>query len=41
VGPVSIEVQVQENGKFVVTTRALLRSVTKPGDDPFGLGKAH
>lgn len=40
VGPVSIEVQVQENGKFVVTTRALLRSVTKPGDDPFGLGKA-
>jgi hypothetical protein len=40
VGPISIEVQVQESGKYVVTTRARLRSVTKPGDDPFGLGKA-
>jgi len=36
VGPVVIEVQVQENGKYVVTTRARLRSATKPGDDPFG-----
>jgi hypothetical protein len=41
VGPISIEVQVQENGKYVVTTRALLRSLTKPGDDPFGPVKAH
>jgi hypothetical protein len=36
VGPIVIEVQVQENGKYVVTTRARLRSATKPGDDPFG-----
>jgi hypothetical protein len=36
VGPIAIEVQVQENGKYVVTTRARLRSATKPGDDPFG-----
>jgi hypothetical protein len=39
VGPIVIEVQVQENGKYVVTTRARLRSTTKPGDDPFGLRK--
>jgi hypothetical protein len=39
VGPVVIEVQVQQNGKYVVTTRARLRSATKPGDDPFGLGQ--
>jgi hypothetical protein len=39
VGPVVIEVQVQQNGKYVTTTRARLRSSTKPGDDPFGLGK--
>jgi hypothetical protein len=36
IGPVSIEYQVQEGGKFTVTTRARLRSVTKPGDDLFG-----
>jgi hypothetical protein len=35
VGPVVIEVQVQQDGKYVVTTRARLRSATKPGDDPF------
>lgn len=40
VGPIAIELQVQEGGKYVVTTRARLRSVTKPGDDPFGLTKA-
>ncbi len=40
VGPVVIEVQVQQDGKYVVTTRARLRSATKPGDDPFGLGKS-
>jgi hypothetical protein len=39
IGPVAIEVQVQENGKYVVKTRAQLRSATKPGDDPFGLAK--
>ena len=40
VGPVAIEYQVQDGGKYVVTTRARLRSVTKPGDDPFGAGRA-
>ncbi|HVU52799.1 MAG TPA: hypothetical protein VHL80_19090 [Polyangia bacterium] len=35
VGPVVIEVQVQQDGKYVVATRASLRSATKPGDDPF------
>jgi hypothetical protein len=39
IGPIAIEVQVQENGKYVVKTRAQLRSATKPGDDPFGLAK--
>jgi hypothetical protein len=36
VGPIVIEMQVQENGKYVVMTRARLRSATRPGDDPFG-----
>jgi hypothetical protein len=37
VGPVVIEVQVQQqDGKFVVATRARLRSATRPGEDPFG-----
>ena len=36
VGPVVIEVQVQQDGKYVVATRARLRSTTKPGEDPFG-----
>jgi hypothetical protein len=35
VGPIVIEVQVQQDGKYVVATRASLRSTTKPGDDPF------
>jgi hypothetical protein len=35
VGPVALEYQIQDGGKFVVTTRARLRSVTKPGDDTF------
>jgi hypothetical protein len=40
VGPLALEVQVEEGGKYVVKTRARLRSVTKPGEDPFGLTKA-
>ena len=39
IGPVAIEVQVQDAGKMIVTTRARLRSVTRPGEDPFGLAK--
>jgi hypothetical protein len=39
VGPVEIEVRVQDAGAMVVTTRARLRSVTRPGEDPFGLAK--
>lgn len=35
VGPVSLDYEVQDGGKYVVTTRARLRSVTKPGDDTF------
>jgi hypothetical protein len=36
VGPVALEFQVQdEGGRFVTTTRASLRSVTKPGEDLF------
>jgi hypothetical protein len=31
-GPVALEMQVQEGAKFVTTTRAHLRAVTKPGD---------
>ena len=31
-GPVALEMQVQEGAKFVTTTRARLRAVTKPGD---------
>jgi hypothetical protein len=37
IGPVTLEQQVQqEGGKYAVTTRARLRSVTKPGEDIFG-----
>jgi hypothetical protein len=32
VGPVVVEVQVQDQGRFVTTTRASLRGVTKPGE---------
>ena len=39
VGPVEIEVRVQDAGKMIVATRARLRSVTRPGEDPFGLAK--
>jgi hypothetical protein len=40
IGPVALEFQVQqEGGKFVVSTRARLRSVTKPGEDLFGTTK--
>jgi hypothetical protein len=35
VGPIVIEVQVQQGGKYVVAMRASLRAATKPGDDPF------
>jgi len=31
-GPVALEMQVQEGPKFVIRTRARLRAVTKPGD---------
>lgn len=34
VGPIAIEVQVQDQGRFVTTLRASLRGVTKPGEDP-------
>jgi hypothetical protein len=34
VGPVQVELQVQDGGKFVTTTRATLRGVNKPGQDP-------
>jgi hypothetical protein len=36
VGPVALEVQVEENGKYVVKTRARLRAITRPGEDLFG-----
>jgi hypothetical protein len=35
VGWVMLEVQVQDGSRFVTTTRATLRSVTKPGEDLF------
>jgi hypothetical protein len=41
VGPVKIEVQVQqEGGKYATQTSARLRSVTKPGEDLFGSSPA-
>ena len=33
VGPVALELQVQDGQKFVTATRARLRAVTKPGED--------
>jgi hypothetical protein len=39
IGPVALEFQVQDGGKFVVTTRARLRSVTRPGEDLFSVSK--
>lgn len=38
IGPVTLEFQVQQDGKYVVNTRARLRSITKPGEDLFGAG---
>lgn len=35
IGPVLLEYQVQDGPRFVVTARARLRSVTKPGEDLF------
>jgi hypothetical protein len=35
VGPVALELQVQEGDRFVTATRASLRAVTKPGEDLF------
>ena len=35
VGPVALEFQVQDGNRFVTSTRASLRSVTKPGEDLF------
>jgi hypothetical protein len=41
VGPIVIEVQLQQpDGKYVVATRASLRSATKPGEDPFASASA-
>ena len=40
IGAVAIEVLVEDAGKMIVTTRARLRSVTRPGEDPFGMAKA-
>lgn len=40
VGPVALEVQVQDQGRFVTTLRASLRGLTKPGEDPLGAPKA-
>jgi hypothetical protein len=37
VGPVQVELQVQDGGKFVTTTRATLRGVNKPGQDPLAV----
>ena len=34
VGPVEIELRVQDGGRFITTMRASLRGVTKPGEDP-------
>jgi hypothetical protein len=36
VGPVVLEYAVELGGKMTVTTRARLRSITRPGEDPFG-----
>jgi hypothetical protein len=38
VGPVALEVQEHDpaRGAFVVTMKARLRGVTRPGEDPFG-----
>ena len=33
-GPVELEMQVQDGPKFITTTRARLRAVTRPGDHP-------
>jgi hypothetical protein len=38
IGPVALEVSIQDGQKFVTTTRAKLRAVTKPGQDVFGNG---
>jgi hypothetical protein len=34
VGPIVIELQVQSGGSFVTVTRATLRALTRPGEDP-------
>jgi hypothetical protein len=38
IGPISIEFQIQDGTRFVTSTRASLRSVTKPGEDLFSSG---
>jgi hypothetical protein len=35
IGPVSLEFQIQDGTRFITSTRASLRSVTKPGEDLF------
>lgn len=41
IGPISIEYQVQdpELGRFTTELRAVLRGVTRPGEDPLGAGQ--
>ena len=34
VGPIAVEVEVQDGVRFVTTTKAILRGVTRPGQDP-------
>ena len=38
IGPVSIDVEIQDQGRFVPALRARLRGVTKPGSDPLATG---
>ncbi|HEX3693802.1 MAG TPA: hypothetical protein VH374_00325 [Polyangia bacterium] len=37
VGPIAVEVSVQDGVRFVTTTKAILRGVTKPGQDPLAM----
>jgi hypothetical protein len=39
VGPIMVELQVQEGGKFITTTRATLRGVNRPGQDPLAFNR--
>ncbi|HEY2899639.1 MAG TPA: hypothetical protein VGL59_03610 [Polyangia bacterium] len=37
VGPIAVEVSVQDGVRFVTATKAILRGVTKPGQDPLSM----